>query len=280
MTCEPSERSTTPVEAAVDTLGAVLPHALPAVIAVTSALAGEIGESDCEELHQGSALVQPVHALSSRAYVAVGLAIAVYALVRRGQGVGARGYLAESLVYATCLAAVGLGSVLFHGPQPDGSRTLHDLPILITVVFIVVHDLYLVFPGLRHRWITFMVTALLAVGLTLVSADAGIAATGAGIAATVVLEAVIYRRRLRPVPTRFQRWAYAAIAGVAVVAAASWLLGRTGSPLCDPDDAFQFHGVWHTVSSLIFGLWWWLAIDRSSNSRTESDAVTAPAEGN
>ncbi|MDX2379552.1 MAG: ceramidase domain-containing protein [Acidimicrobiia bacterium] len=253
------------------------PHTFPGVIVALSVVTGEIGESDCEALGDG-ALAQPVNSWTSIAYIGMGLAIAVSAVIRRGRVADVRAYLGESLVYAACLAAVGLGSVLFHGPQPDGSRTLHDLPILITIVFIVVHDVYLVFPNLRQRWVAFVGAAIAAIVLTLLSADAGIAATGIGIAATVALEYVIFRKRLRPIPARRQVQAYAAIVGVAAVAGASWLLGRSDSPLCDPQDVFQFHGVWHTISSLIFGLWWWLAIDRSSTAPADRDRVVTPPD--
>jgi hypothetical protein len=256
-----------------------MPHTVPAAIVAMSAVAGEIGESDCEALGDGT-LVQPVNALSSFAYVCIGLAIAVWALLRRRKVDDRRTYVVQSLVYAACLVAVGLGSVLFHGPQPDGSRTLHDLPILVTVVFIVVHDLYLLFPRLRHAAVSFVGAAAVATGVTLLSADAGTALTGVGVAAVVVLEFLVYRRRLRPVALRRQRQAYIAIVAVATVAAASWLLGRSDSPLCDPDDTFQFHGVWHAISALIFGLWWWLAIDRSAAAESPDPSPTnAPTGG-
>jgi hypothetical protein len=54
--------------------------------------------------------------------------------------------------------------------------------------------------------------------------------------------------------------AYAAIIAVASVGVAAWVLGRTGSPVCDPDGTFQFHGLWHVISSLVLGMWWWLAM--------------------
>jgi hypothetical protein len=240
-------------------------------------VAGKIGDSDCEELRKGS-LAQPANALSSLAYVAVGIAIAIRVMQRRATVIDRTTYLAESLVYAVCLASVGVGSVLFHGPQPAGSKVLHDLPILLTVVFIVNHDLHLVFARLRHEMATFVGAALVATGLTLVSTDAGLAATASGVVAVAVLEFVIYRSRRRRVATRRQRQAYVAIIAVAAVAGASWLLGRTGSPLCDPDDAFQFHGLWHAISSLIFGLWWWLAIDQTAGRSDSRQAENAPAD--
>ena len=239
-------------------------------------VAGEIGDSDCEELGEGS-LVQPANALSSLAYVAVAIAIAIR-VAQRSKTVVDRGtYLAESLVYAACLVAVGVGSVLFHGPQPAGSKVLHDLPILLTVVFIINHDLHLVFSRLRHEMATFVGAAVVATGLTLVSTDAGLAAAAVGVVVVAVLEFVVYRTRRRRVATRRQRQAYVAIIAVAAVAGASWLLGRTGSPLCDPDDAFQFHGLWHAMSSLIFGLWWWLAIDQPAGRSDQQQAEDAPA---
>ncbi len=56
------------------------------------------------------------------------------------------------------------------------------------------------------------------------------------------------------------------IVGVALLAGVSWLLGRTDGPACDPDGLLQFHGVWHVVSALVFGLWWWLAMGSESGA--------------
>jgi hypothetical protein len=220
-------------------------------VSVVSLTAAGIGASDCEVLRD-EALAQPVNAVSSLAYVVVGVAIVAVAIGRR------RAVL-PSVVYGACLAGVGIGSVLFHGPQPAGSRVLHDLPILVTVIFIVVRDLVVVRPGLPHPWAVFVLGSVAATAATIVEPDSGAALTGVGVGAIAVLETIVYRRRLRPVGTARQRRAYVTIIAVAALAAATWLLGRTGSPACDPDATFQFHGLWHLVSSLVFGLWWWLA---------------------
>lgn len=50
------------------------------------------------------------------------------------------------------------------------------------------------------------------------------------------------------------RRALAALAVVWVLAAASYPLGRTGSPLCDPAGLAQFHGLWHILTALGFGV--------------------------
>jgi hypothetical protein len=224
---------------------------LPAVPSIGPIL-GRIGESDCEELG-GGFLVQPSNALTSLAYVAVGLVVAIVASRRVSRPL-------ESYVYAVGVAAVGLGSVAFHGPQPAGSRVMHDLPILVTAIFILCYDLRLLTPRVPSVLGVFAGGAVAATALTLVSVDAGAVATGIVLVAVGAAETVIHRRHLRSERGTDQRVLTWAIIGVALLAGASWLLGRTGSPVCDPDGMLQFHGVWHVVSALVFGLWWWLAI--------------------
>ena len=69
-----------------------------------------LGGSDCEVLHSGF-LGQPANAVSSVAYVLAGLAV-----WRRGGPAGP----------ALALGAVGVGSVLYHGPMPAGAEAVHD----------------------------------------------------------------------------------------------------------------------------------------------------------
>jgi hypothetical protein len=69
-----------------------------------------LGGSDCEALHDGW-LGQPVNTLSSLAYVAA----CAYVLRRNGPPGAALG-----------LGAVGVGSVLYHGPMPPGAEAAHD----------------------------------------------------------------------------------------------------------------------------------------------------------
>jgi hypothetical protein len=229
---------------------------------VLSPLLAQIGGTDCEVLGTGD-LAQPVNAITSFAYVAVGLIIAVLA-------VRSRGPRWESLLFALLLVAVGLGSVAFHGPQPDGARLMHDLPILLTALFMLVHDLRVLWPA--ASWSVFPIAAIAATALAVASADAGVAATGIVLVAVAVAEIVIYRRRLRPQNLLQQRRADIAIIIVVAAGAASWLLGRTDSPACDPDSVFQLHGLWHALSATAFGIWWWRAIG-SRPTQVQSDDV-------
>ncbi|MFW2336589.1 ceramidase domain-containing protein [Ilumatobacter sp.] len=222
-------------------------------------IADGIGASDCEAI--GDALLaQPVNALSSLAYVVVG--IVVVGIATRG-----RRAIGPSVVYGSCVAAIGVGSVLFHGPQTAGSQVLHDLPILITALFVVVADALLLRPGMRRPWSVFVAAAIAATALTIVEAALAAAASGVAVAAIVVLEVVIYRRRLRDIPPRRQLMVYGLMLTVVAVAATAWLLGRTGSPACDPEGTWQFHALWHVISAGLFATWWWLALWESQASR-------------
>lgn len=78
-----------------------------------------LGASDCEVLHDGW-WGQPVNGLSSLAYLAAG----AY-LLSRGTS--------QARVVAAALGAVGIGSVLYHGPMPAGAEQVHDWSILALV---------------------------------------------------------------------------------------------------------------------------------------------------
>lgn len=232
--------------------GAPYSGAVPCAAVVRVAdVAAQIGSSDCEELG-GGFLAQPVNAITSLFYVAVGLAVVVDAL-RRGRPTS------DTWVFAALLAAVGLGSVAFHGPQPDGARVMHDLPITLTVLYIVAVDVALLRGGRPSRWRLFLPAALVAAGITAIDVDAGTALTGIGVVAVAILEVVIHRRNLRGLDDRARRRSAFLVVAVGVVAAVTWLLGRTDSPACDPASLVQLHAVWHLLSGIVFALWWVLA---------------------
>lgn len=212
----------------------------------------QIGSSDCEELGDGY-LVQPINAITSFSYVVVGIAIAIAAWRLRRSVV-------QSLVYAVSLVGIGLGSVAFHGPQPSGSRIMHDLPIVFTLALVVVHDLGLLLPAVQRQWVPwFAGTSVAVIPIAYVVPDVAGVATIVLVVVAVVAEVLIHRRRLRPASARRQRLIEAIVVTVAIAAGATWLLGRTDSPACDPDGVLQFHAVWHVGSAIVFGLWWWLA---------------------
>jgi hypothetical protein len=125
--------------------------------------------ADCERIRPEQLLGQPVNALTSLAFVVVGLA-----LMRRRPLIG------------VLTAGVGLGSFAFHGPMPPWSEWLHDLT-LITLILGV---------GLEHRprvWLA------LAVASALLFAAAPGAADPLTAAASVVVVLPWVRRAFLPV---------------------------------------------------------------------------------
>jgi hypothetical protein len=153
-----------------------------------------LAASDCERLRSGF-LAQPANALSSLAYVAVGVWLlwesrepgrARFAPVASGIG----------------LIGAGVGSFAYHGPQPAWSHLVHDSAVAGLVVVVSGQSIWL-----------------------------------------------LVRRATRPAAVRGWKRAAPWI----VPAVASYLLGRSGSPLCRPDGTWQFHAAWHVLSAAGLG---------------------------
>ena len=82
--------------------------------------ARELGASDCETVHH-EGLAQPVSAVSSLAFVL-------------GAGMPARRFRrggAPAVLFSATMAAVGLGSYWYHGPQGAKAQTAHDATIAL-----------------------------------------------------------------------------------------------------------------------------------------------------
>jgi len=92
-----------------------------------------MGAADCERIGQGL-LAQPVNALSSLAFVVAGAWIVYRAL-------DARDGRTRMILFGLGVAAVGVGSVLYHGPQPAVAQSLHDGTIVIVVAMVGVLEL-------------------------------------------------------------------------------------------------------------------------------------------
>ncbi|WP_006243464.1 hypothetical protein [Mycolicibacterium tusciae] len=104
-----------------------------------------IGQSDCEHI-AGTTLAQPVLAITSLAYVAVGGAVLCWAV---------RDKALLASVAAVVLGAVGLGSFVYHGPQPSWAGPAHDWPI---IALSAVYALGLV-RSARSQWRVWMAAA-------------------------------------------------------------------------------------------------------------------------
>lgn len=208
------------------------------------------GAGDCEAIRDGL-LAQPVNALSSAAYVVAGLAV-LGPTARAGAGTGET---ATQALFGWLVAAVGVGSILFHGPMPPWARIVHDLSIASLPTLVVARDL-----GLLRRWrepVRLSVFAALALGVGFVLAvapDAATALTAAFFVVAALFEMAVHRAGLRSL-TAWQRVGLAAGALLVAVAGVLYVAGRTGGPLCEPGAVLQWHAVWHVLTAVALALY-------------------------
>ena len=210
------------------------------------------GASDCELLRTGL-LAQPVNAISSFVFVLVGIAIAV--LAARGHG-----WRTRSMVLSGCLVATGLGSVAYHGPQPPGAELIHDLSIVFVLALIALHDISLLVPGFRRVLLVLTAFAVVLSGAAVLAPVLAALAADVLVPIVIVAEVLVYQRGLRPQSSHEQRRILLASSVAACIAGGLFLLGRTGSPACDPMSMLQPHSGWHVASAGVFAIWWWLSL--------------------
>jgi hypothetical protein len=176
--------------------------------------------ADCERI-VGGFWGQPVNTLTCVGFLVGAL------LIWRGR---------RDPVMTWLVAAVGLGSIAFHGPMPPGSEYLHDLSIVAALAWIGLTEL-----RKREWWpLALPAAGLASVAPVLADPSQGLLASG------VILLQLRATRRRRP-----------RLLAVGVLAAGALIgtLSRTGGPLCDPDSWWQGHGVWHLAAAGALTLW-------------------------
>jgi hypothetical protein len=201
----------------------------------------QMGGSDCERLGTG-AFAQPVNTVSSLAYTLVGVSIVGWAFAVSGKERTLR------VVFGVLLASTGIGSVFFHGPQFGGSQFAHDASFLVTLWFLGSMNLADAYSwASRRRW------SVLVVGSIVVFAALGAVPSITNVVmvlGVIILVAsdVLGRHRGR----ESSAWFVASIVAIAL-AVVVFVLGRTGSPLCDPDSLIQGHALWHVLGAVGLG---------------------------
>jgi hypothetical protein len=198
-----------------------------------------LGASDCEEIRPGL-VAQPANAASSLSYVAGGAWLAM-----RGWQAGRP----AAVAFGALLGAVGVGSVLYHGPCPPGAQQAHDASLAAALGVVVLHN------------------------AGAVTGQAGLVRGGAQLAAgaTAALPVLRSSRFTNPVVGVLGAAAVASesvavrrghASGAAAVAAGTLALGglvhglsRTGGPLCRPTSLLQGHAVWHLLSATALTAW-------------------------
>lgn len=202
-----------------------------------------LAESDCETVGDGW-LAQPVNAITSLSFSVVGVGILVWA--RTAQGVERRTRVALGIL----MIATGIGSFLYHGPQPAGSQLAHDLTFLAVLALLAGSDAR---AGIGWpEWTQWTVAGLFTVCaaiVTTVLSDSTNVFTAIAVVGLVISHVII--RRSGPINSKAFYGSLAAL-GLAI---ASFVVGRSGAPLCEPGSAIQGHGMWHIGAAVALGLY-------------------------
>jgi predicted membrane channel-forming protein YqfA (hemolysin III family) len=201
--------------------------------------------ADCEAVHDGL-LRQPVNTVSSLAFLAAGAWIVLRAARREPEERGA------SASFGAAMAIVGLGSLLLHGPDPSWGLWFHDLSGLAVLLLVAGLDVGLLLGWSVRSRLLAVGAGLVVLGLALAAIPsstvpiAWVLAPAAGLSELMVLRA---RARSSVEPERSTRsWVVAA--STLLLAAGAYLLGRSGSSLCNPQSVLQWHAVWHVLVAI------------------------------
>ena len=133
-------------------------------------------------------------------------------------------------------ASIGVGSIAFHGPMPLWGEFVHDISIVVTMVWVLLTETR------RTRLWPWGFAIAGATSINPTVADPVQALLGA-----VVLAAVSLPKKQRPY--RMLSITVLALGGVVGT------LSRTGGPLCDPDSLWQGHGFWHLAAATSLAIW-------------------------
>ena len=134
------------------------------------------------------------------------------------------------------VAAIGVGSIAFHGPMPIWGEFVHDLSIVLTLVWVLLVETR----RTRFWHLGFGLAAATSITPTVADPVQAVLAVG-------VLAAVSLQRAQRPY--RLQAIAILALGSVVGT------LSRTGGPLCEPDSLWQGHGFWHLSAATSLAIW-------------------------
>lgn len=191
------------------------------------------------ELYRDGFWGQRASSVTSLAFIVAAVAIAT-------QGRHRSAMPGQLNVFAFLVAAVGVGSLIQHGPNPQWQAFTHDLPMAALFAFVATDaagDL------LERRlaawwWVvpTVVIAPLVAVGwLASVTGQVFLAVAAIGLSMLRATARPALRSRL--------------LTGVAILGVAG-LIGTLSerTSLCQPETLVQGHAVWHVLAA--FALWW------------------------
>ena len=203
-----------------------------------------LGTADCEVVG-GGWLSQPVNAWSSLAYAVVGMVL--IASVSQAP----RSDRTLRVAFGVLMVATGLGSYLYHGPQPAAAGFAHDVTFLAMLWWLILMNPTLPYGHTRRSaWIALVSITIAASALLIALPHSTNLLTGISIVALIASDVLI--RRIGGINGRWYTAALLLLAASLVVN----LLGRSGSATCDPDSLIQFHALWHALSAAALGAYY------------------------
>jgi len=190
-------------------------------------------ELACERFQDGL-LGQPANAVTSLAFVLAA------GLVATGVGTGRRGSVRRRWPYAALVLAVGVGSLVQHGPHPPWQAYAHDLPLATLLAFVAADAAADLWGRRGYRWWL----AVPVVMVPVVMAGPAVSSLTQGLLAAVAIGLNLARARARP---QLRRTLFRALAVLATGALLGSLTDRT--QLCAPESLWQGHAAWHVLAA-------------------------------
>lgn len=181
----------------------------------------------CERYGEGF-FGQPVNSVTSLAFVLAGVAI-----LSRGDP--------RHRTFAGLVAAVGVGSLVQHGPHPDWQAYAHDLPLGALLAYVAVDAA----SDLAKRRLSPAWWLVPAAGMIpAVALGPTVSTVTQGVFATAAIGLNLLRAKARP---RLRRRLLTSLTVLAAGSAAGTLGDRTA--LCEPESLFQGHAIWHLLAA-------------------------------
>lgn len=206
----------------------------------------------CEALGTGP-IRQPINTWSNLAFVWVGLFIAVSATPDRPLR------RSDALLLAFACVGIGLGSWFYHASLTFVGQWLDVMSMYLLGTFMVLHAAIGILSGAQRSrrmpkdsrafTVSYIVINLALGVLLIVWPEARRYVFGGLIAAALMLEAILHRRKQTALQAR---WLIGALA-VYVVAQVIWTLDLNHL-VCDPTSVVQGHAMWHGLTALSAGL--------------------------
>ena len=156
---------------------------------------------------------------------------------------------AQGVGLSAAAAAAGVGSFLFHGPQPKAARWMHDGSMTWLLVQLLVGDAA-ASAGKRLEVKQLVASGAAAAALSRLRPTSISALTVFVAAALTARELRALRCGMRYLGQHDGGYPYARALAALIAGAGALVLGRTESPLCDPDRPVQLHGLWHVGAAI------------------------------